>query len=196
MESARANAGQACQALELGDAAGATAAAAALSADVDLLTLALGSGLALLGATPGGAGDDLGPAVVQARLENIQSNVASLNAVGGSSGADLTAEAEKAAAVERDLGQLSDTLAEFRSIDPRILVAPFRNETLSITNVDLQPMHFFVPAAIALLLQHMAVTLAGLSIVNEQRGGARSYFGPRPFRPAKFWLANTAAFCS
>jgi ABC-2 type transport system permease protein len=41
-------------------------------------------------------------------------------------------------------------------------------------------MHFYVPAVIALLLQHLAVTLAGLSIVREKLEGAMELFRAGP----------------
>jgi ABC-2 type transport system permease protein len=51
---------------------------------------------------------------------------------------------------------------------------------LSITEASLEPMHFYVPAVIALLLQHLAITLAGLSITREKIGGAMELFRASP----------------
>ena len=61
-----------------------------------------------------------------------------------------------------------------------MLVAPFRSESLSVTQVQLDPMHFYVPAVIALLLQHLAITLAGLSISREKLSGALELFRAAP----------------
>jgi ABC-2 type transport system permease protein len=51
---------------------------------------------------------------------------------------------------------------------------------LSITEARIEAMHFYVPAVIALLLQHLAITLAGLSIIREKVGGAMELFRAAP----------------
>lgn len=52
-----------------------------------------------------------------------------------------------------------------------MIVTPFLREAHSLSEVDIQPVHFYIPAVLALLLQHIAVSLAGLSIVSERFAG-------------------------
>ncbi len=59
-------------------------------------------------------------------------------------------------------------------------MSPFVAETRSIGDTSLGPTDFFVPAVIALLMQHIAITLAGLSIVRERQDGPIELFRASP----------------
>lgn len=76
-------------------------------------------------------------------------------------------------------------LAEFQSIDPSIIVSPFRNETKSIANVQPSTADFFALAVLALLLQHLAVTFAAFSIVRERNVGTMELFRVSPLSAAE-----------
>lgn len=170
------------QALESGQGEEALQAAETLSQDVDLLSIAVGSGLAIFSGVQGAVGGAAGstpPSPIQSSLENIQAGLETLRGL-DSAQTDFSAEAQTAAVVEQDLNEIDTRLAEFMRLDSEVLVIPFRSETLSITNQALGPTHFYVPAVIALLLQHIAITLAGLSIVREQQDGAMELFRASP----------------
>jgi ABC-2 type transport system permease protein len=93
---------------------------------------------------------------------------------------DRQAAEEKLNRIEADLSQLESLLGEFQSIDADVLVKPFRSEAKSVATVQLRPSDYFAPAVIALLLQHLGVTLAALSIVREQRDGTMELFRVSP----------------
>ena len=76
-------------------------------------------------------------------------------------------------------------LAQFQSIDPAIIVSPFRSETKSVANVQPSISDFFAPAVLALLLQHLAVTFAALSIVRERNVGTMELFRVSPLSAAE-----------
>jgi ABC-2 type transport system permease protein len=167
------------QALAAGNQAQAQQSATELKQEIDLLTVAVGSGLAIFAGMEGSTGNTVATDTILSRLQSIQENSDALAAAA----ADETALAEgeaKAAEIETALTELDGMLAEFRDMEPSVLVSPFRSETLTITNVQLEPMHFYVPAVIALLMQHLAVTLAGLSIIREKLGGAMELFRASP----------------
>ena len=82
--------------------------------------------------------------------------------------------------IEKDLADLENKLAEFKSVDPAILVNPFRSETKSIAPLQPTLPDFFAPAVLALLLQHLAVTFAALSIVRERNVGTMELFRVSP----------------
>jgi ABC-2 type transport system permease protein len=176
------------QALEAGQTAQAQQSAETLSQDVNLLSLAVGSGLAIFSGLQqtvasadgvGGADGTVPLSPIQERLESIQANLESLRGLDAAQ-TDVSSEAQTAAAIEQDLTELDTMLTEFMGIDSQVLVTPFRSETLSITNQAIGPTDYFVPAVIALLLQHIAITLAGLSIVREQQSGAMELFRAAP----------------
>ncbi|HOU39890.1 MAG TPA: ABC transporter permease, partial [Promineifilum sp.] len=170
---ARETAAAARVALEAGDEAAAGIAAGDLDSQLGLLAVAAGSGLALLG----GVENTLGAETLQAQLLAIQAASAALSA---DTTTPVAERAASAAAIEADLAEVDGVLSRYQGIDSQVLVSPFRSETLSITDVSLGPTDFFVPAVIALLLQHIAVTLAGLSIVRERQDGPLELFRASP----------------
>lgn len=159
-------------ALEAGNETEARTAERELSDELGLLAVAAGSGMALLS----GVEATTGVETFQARLENLQSSAGSLS----SQSAALTERAQTAASIEAELAEVDTLLAEYQSLDSTVLISPFRSETLSITDTSLGPTDFFVPAVIALLMQHIAVTLAGLSIVREREEGPIELFRASP----------------
>ena len=168
---AREAAAAARTALETGNEEEAQAASEQLNEDLSLLALAAGSGLALLS----GVDDTTGAQTIEARMQAMQQMADTL-----SSPAAVTERAQTAAAIEQELGAVDSLLTEYQSLDSQVLVSPFRSETLSITDTSLDPTDFYVPAVIALLLQHIAVTLAGLSIVRERQDGPMELFRASP----------------
>ena len=87
--------------------------------------------------------------------------------------------------IDKDITDLDGKLAEFRSIDPSIIVSPFRSETKSVGNIEPSISDFFAPAVMALLLQHLAVTFAALSIVRERNVGTMELFRVSPLSAAE-----------
>jgi ABC-2 type transport system permease protein len=82
--------------------------------------------------------------------------------------------------IEKGLSNLETQLADFQSLEPYIMVAPFRSETKGVQNRSITPAGFFAPAVIILLLQHMAVTFTSLAIVRERLGGTLEVFRISP----------------
>lgn len=169
---ARASAALTRQALESGDETGARSGAEQLDRELGLLALAAGSGLALLS----GLDDATGVEAIRARLDSIQGSAGTLD----DRTTTPTQHAQTAAEIETELAEINDLLGEYQAIDSNVLVSPFRVETLSITDARIGPTDFFVPAVIALLLQHIAVTLAALSIVRERQDGPMELFRASP----------------
>jgi ABC-2 type transport system permease protein len=73
---------------------------------------------------------------------------------------------------QQRVSALNDFLQEIDAIPARTIAIPFtaRITNLAIGSDDLT--NFYGPAALALLLQHLAITLAGLSLVQERQLGA------------------------
>ncbi|HSL45519.1 MAG TPA: ABC transporter permease [Anaerolineales bacterium] len=82
--------------------------------------------------------------------------------------------------LETDLTTANDRLTTFRSIGSSVLVNPFQAETSSLMNIIFTPTEFFAPAVIVLLLQHLSITFASLSIVRERRSGIVELFRVAP----------------
>jgi len=87
--------------------------------------------------------------------------------------------------IDQDITSLDSKLTEFQSIKPSIIVSPFRSETKNEANAQPTILDFFVPAVLALLLQHVAVTFAALSIVRERNAGTMELFRVSPLTAAE-----------
>lgn len=168
------------QALETGNVALAQESAEELQSELDSLTVAIGSGLEMVRQLEkaSGASTNVTGSLAD-ELSSIQENTDQLINISDSQAA--IAEGETTAAeIESSLEEADNLLIRFREIDPYVLVSPFRSESVSVTEAQLEPMHFYVPAVIALLLQHLAITIAGLSIVREKLEGAMELFRAGP----------------
>lgn len=88
--------------------------------------------------------------------------------------------ATQAADLEENLTSLDENLTTFRSLTPGILVSPFTAKVFGLFGDTLTVTVYFVPAVIVLLLQHVSITFASLSIVRETRSGIMELFKVAP----------------
>lgn len=79
------------------------------------------------------------------------------------------------------------------TIDPAVVVRPFTSETRSLVSEPITANDFFAPAAIALLLQHMALTFSAMSLVRERNLGLFELFQVGPVGPARILLGKYIA---
>ncbi|HSN74870.1 MAG TPA: ABC transporter permease [Anaerolineae bacterium] len=170
------------QAVQSGDEVLAQQKQQDLASNVDIVSLAAGVSLGLLDSlqqTNGTNGGDAG--TVQSIIADLRQNT---NQLGSSTGNqdERLARIDK---IDTDITDLDARLAEFQSIDPSIIVSPFRSETKSVANVQPTVSDFFAPAVLALLLQHLAVTFAALSIVRERNVGTMELFRVSPLSAAE-----------
>ena len=84
------------------------------------------------------------------------------------------------AELEKDLTAVDENLTTFRSLTPGFLVSPFSANIFGLFGGVLTVTSFFVPAVIVLLLQHVSITFASLSIVRETRSGVMELFKVAP----------------
>jgi ABC-2 type transport system permease protein len=90
------------------------------------------------------------------------------------------ANASQVAELESDLTTAHDQLTAFRSVGSSVLINPFQANTTALSNIIFTPTEFFAPAVIVLLLQHLSITFASLSIVRERRSGIIELFRVAP----------------
>ena len=124
------------------------------------------------------ASRDPGPELVEL-MEEVE---ADLEALSGLERDEITrSEAmERAAELEQEMGHLQAMIDEFRRMEADVLVRPFKGETKAIGGQRTGASDYYVPGTIALLLQHLAITLGALSIVHERRTGTMEVFQASP----------------
>jgi ABC-2 type transport system permease protein len=82
--------------------------------------------------------------------------------------------------IEENLLKLNEELSKFQPPDSYVLVSPFTANVSGLSEVQFTPVGFLTPAVLILLLQHMSVTFAALSIVRERRSGIMELFRVAP----------------
>jgi len=75
-----------------------------------------------------------------------------------------------------------------------VIASPTKAILQNLAPVEPSVLGFYGPAALALVLQHLAVTLIALSIVRERSGGALDRFRSSPLRATELVLGKVAAF--
>jgi len=148
-----------------------------LAGNVDAVSLAVGTSLGLLDSLQQTKGTSDGSAdPVQSTLTDLRQNTKEL----GNSTDNKDERLARIDKIDKDITDLDSKLVEFQSVDPAIIVSPFRSETKSEANIQPTVSDFFAPAVLALLLQHLAVTFAALSIVRERNVGTMELFRVSP----------------
>ena len=79
-------------------------------------------------------------------------------------------------------------------VPPQVVAAPMRAETRNIAPLNPNVVAFFAPAVLALVLQHMGVTLTALSLVRERLSGAMDIFRVAPVRALEILIGKYLAY--
>ena len=125
-------------------------------------------------------------------LDPVQANYAGFLA--DSLAADVNREIYRQGAQAGNGYQLSIDGQSASSIPPDVIASPTVAKV--VNEVPIQPtvLDYFGLAALALVLQHMAVTLLALSIVRERSSGAMDLFRVAPIRTSELVLGKVLAF--
>ncbi len=164
------------QDIQSGDNAAAQQNQQSLNTNVNAIILGINT-IGLLSSvqqTTGATGNDSGS--ITSTITDLQQNTNQLNDTTRSKDQRLT----NIDNIDKDITDLDNNLSTFQNINPEIIVSPFRSETKNITSIQPSESDFFAPAVLALLLQHLAVSFAALSIVRERSSGAMELFRVSP----------------
>ncbi len=97
-----------------------------------------------------------------------------------------------------DTEQTADEADQLREaaagLDPAVVVRPFRSDAENLLRDPITPNDFFAPAAIALLLQHMALTFAALGLVRDRNLGLFELFRVGPVGPTSILVGKSLAY--
>jgi ABC-2 type transport system permease protein len=83
---------------------------------------------------------------------------------------------------------------ELTLIPPDVVASPTRAEILNLAPSTPRVMSFFGPAVLALILQHLAVTLVAMSLVRERTSGIMELFRISPVSAAEVLAGKIIAF--
>ncbi len=83
---------------------------------------------------------------------------------------------------------------DLSDVPPDVIASPTKPVLVNLAPVQPTIVGFYGPAALALVLQHMAVTLIALSIVRERSSGALDRFRSSPMRATEVVMGKVLAF--
>lgn len=196
LEAAQASAKAYREALAAGNAATAATEKDNLNTDLVALRILAGASLGIAQGTNEtfGGGTSATNQNTDA-LTNLDAIIQGLNATAAPTSTDEMARQEQEAAeIENNIAELNTQLSDFRNMDPNVVTSPFTIKTESVTGIELELTDFFTPAVIVLLLQHLFVTFAAMSIVQERRAGTMELFKTSPISSSEILLGKTLSF--
>jgi ABC-2 type transport system permease protein len=134
------------------------------------------------GVGPGGDEDD-----VSATLQQIDATQQALDEVreAQEAGPEAIAEQSGLADLRESLASLEEALEALPAEVPaRVLANPFVLKTENLASPP-RVVGFYAPAVLAILIQHIAVSLASLAVVRERLSGAYEFFDVSPLGPGQ-----------
>ncbi|CAA9478235.1 MAG: hypothetical protein AVDCRST_MAG05-1106 [uncultured Rubrobacteraceae bacterium] len=115
-------------------------------------------------------------------------------------------EAQKAGAEELEgrsgLAELRENLTSLQEalgqlpaeVPARVLANPFALKTENLASPP-PVVGFYAPAVLAVLVQHIAVSLGSLSLIRERLSGAHEFFEVSPLGPGRLLAGKFVAYC-
>lgn len=83
---------------------------------------------------------------------------------------------------------------DLSNVPSEVIASPTKPNLINLAPVSPTIVGYYGPAALALVLQHMAVTLIALSIVRERTSGALDRFRSSPLRATELVIGKVVAF--
>jgi ABC-2 type transport system permease protein len=103
-------------------------------------------------------------------LSQLQADLAALRQARDNG--TLDKEKERLDQTEARITRLDAAADQLNAIPPEVLVSPLESQYQNLNTYEITPVAFYAPAVLALLVQHIAVTLGALSLVRERLMGS------------------------
>jgi len=182
------------QALDAGDEAASQQYTRSLSNNLDNISLAMGASLALMNRVETMVGSQAEPHAtkITALREQAQALDREMTEQPGAENSNQWKTRVKE--ISAGLDDLETQLETFTQLEPALIVKPFASSAKSVTTLQPDATSFYAPAVIALLLQHLAVTIAALSIVHERHNGTLELFRVSPLTAAEMLVGKYLSY--
>jgi ABC-2 type transport system permease protein len=130
----------------------------------------------------------------QSVLNRLNSDLKDLNDSLQSPNVDRQQARDRVHRVRQDLDDLDRLTAQFQRINPLVLASPFYATPINKAPVKVSFTSFYAPGVLVLLLQHIAITLAALSMVRERLLGTVELFRVSPVSPGEILIGKYISF--
>jgi ABC-2 type transport system permease protein len=129
--------------------------------------------LAVGGMAAGAQGQEL-----RGELEQLQEDLDTLDQA--VSEGRLQEQQERVRTTRDRIARLEEQTAQFSELPPAVIVSPLQQTYQNLNGASYDLMTYYAPSVLALLVQHIAVTLGALSLVRERVLGATEIFRVAP----------------
>jgi ABC-2 type transport system permease protein len=92
--------------------------------------------------------------------------------------------------MRQDVAQLQQVLAQAQTTNPTVLSAPFAATVTNVAPYVPEGTNYFLPGVLALVVQHLALTLAAVSIARDRRLGVLDLYRLSPASPVELLLGK------
>lgn len=143
------------------------------------------------GAVSSGQAAVTAPVTSFSTLDRLEKDLTQLDqALSSSNGNPSVARAD----LQQVRQELNGNLIDPARIPANVLVSPVTVEKQNLAPFKPTAISFFGPAAMALMLQHIAITLMALSLVRERSLGALELFQVAPVRPIEVLVGKLMSY--
>lgn len=118
------------------------------------------------------------PNQARAELTEMQNDLDTLEQAVRSG--ELDQQRDRIDRMRERIAELEQVTQRLSAVPPEALVSPLKYETQNLSGMSYDLMTFYVPRVLALLVQHIAVTLGALALVRERLLGAIELFRVAP----------------
>lgn len=148
---------------------------------------AVSGALALSGAAAGAQGQEL-----RGELAQLQQDLDALDQA--VSEGRLEEQRERIRSTRDRIVRLEEMSGQFSQLPPNVIVSPLDRTYQNLNGASYNLMTFYAPSVLALLVQHIAVTLGALSLVRERLLGASEIFRVAPVSVSQILLGKYLGF--
>jgi ABC-2 type transport system permease protein len=101
---------------------------------------------------------------------------------------------ETLVSLRSDLDLIEEELSVFTAMEPEVVISPFVSTIDNVHGIRVDFSHYYVPGVVALLVQHLALTFAALSLVRERTLGSVELFRVSPLTAGQALIGKYLAY--
>jgi ABC-2 type transport system permease protein len=135
-------------------------------------------------------GDD--PARTRQELLQLRDDVDTVDQALASG--DVEQQRDRIATIRDRVARLQELTGQISSTPPQVIISPLVQEYSNQHGAPLDLMTYYVPGVVALLIQHIAVTLGALALVRERLLGAYEVFRVAPVNMNQILIGKYAGY--
>lgn len=128
----------------------------------------------------------------QSEMESIRSNLDALDQAIQSG--QIDEQRARVQQISQSLDRVKQVSSQLKTVPPQVLVAPLQQVPQNLVQNPPSFIGYYAPGVLALLLQHMAITLAALSLVRETLLGSTELFRVAPVNTLQIILGKYIGF--